>query len=171
MGDKRRTLAAALGQAPSQFWYLCPRRGVTTAEFKLKWEGVSTAGRFQKSSGVWVEEVQRPWEYDRPWSSILGNSFLQNICSGCAKPETGTVDAIFCDEELPEHLYSNWQLALTLRMATFTWYLLQPLGKTSGAAAWTRRNRARRSFRRRLKVDCVSLRGDVLRGRNAIALD
>lgn len=123
------------GRRPSQFWYLYPERGVTTAEFKLKWEReFLPRGDFKNHPVYGWKEVK-----DRGNTIALEfNSgvivFFKTYAQDAQNLQTGTVDAIFCDEELPEHLYSE----LAARLNATDGYFHMVFTATLGQDFWRR---------------------------------
>lgn len=93
---------------PRQFWYLYPSADVATTEFYEKIEPEwLPRGRFKDDPVFgWEAEFEKGHIkaiHFKSGVSIYFKTYMQH-------PKTlqsGSCDAIFCDEELPEHLYSE----------------------------------------------------------------
>jgi phage terminase large subunit-like protein len=118
---------------PSQFWYLYPSQEVVNMEFKLKWV------REFLPRGEFKDDPVYGWEEIKERGDTLGirfNSgvyiFFRTYTKNVQNLQTGTVDAIFCDEELPEHLYNE----LTNRLNATNGYFHMVFTATLGQEIW-----------------------------------
>jgi phage terminase large subunit-like protein len=118
------------GREPSLFWYLYPEKTVATAEFKLKWE------REFLPRGEFKDHPTYGWKanYKRgEIESIEFNSgvtvYFKTYSQDVQNLQTGTVYAIFCDEELPEEHYSELNARLTASSGYFSMVFTATLGQ------------------------------------------
>lgn len=121
---------------PRQFWYLYPDRGIATSEYHLKWVPEFLPRGAYKSAGPYG---WKPAYGDkRQISSIQFNSgVIVNFKTYEQDPQnlqSGTCHAIFCDEELPEHLYSELQF----RLSAVDGYFSMVFTATRNQAFWKR---------------------------------
>lgn len=100
---------------PRVFWYLYPSKDVATVEFEKKWEPEFLPRAKFKNHPVygWRAEYSR----DKKIHAIHFNSgvtiYFKTYNQDAQDLQTGTVHAVFCDEELPEELYDELQFRLT----------------------------------------------------------
>lgn len=99
---------------PRQFWYLYPDKATATAEFELKWKTEflpRDAYKDHKTYG-WKEVYGDKKKID----AVVFNSgvtiFFKTYEQDVQNLQSGTCHAIFCDEELPEAIYSELQARL-----------------------------------------------------------
>jgi phage terminase large subunit-like protein len=140
---------------PSQFWYLYPTQDVVDAEFELKWE------REFLPRGSMKDDPQYGWKVIKGdkgrIKGIRFNSgvvlFFKTYAQDTQHLQTGTVDAIFCDEELPEEHYDElvnrlnasdgyFHMVFTATMGQEIWRLTMESGENEDekfptAAKWT----------------------------------
>ena len=98
------------GRSPNLFWYLYPTQDVATIEFEKKWipEFLPFGDMKEHPAYGWravynkknIEAI-----HFRSGCSIYFKAYAQNAQA----LQTGSVYAIFCDEELPEKLYDELQ--------------------------------------------------------------
>lgn len=111
--------------APTQFWYFYPDRKVSHAEYKEKWckewlpigpedEGTDPL-TIQKKGAYHSHPIYgwRPTFSDGKIESITFNSgvtvYMKSYEQAASSLQTSSVYAMFCDEELPEHLLPELQ--------------------------------------------------------------
>jgi len=95
-------------QKPTQFWYLYPSRDVATIEFETKWKPeFLPRNEFEK-------DPYYGWEAEYDKQSIKAIHFNSGVSvyfkvyeQDVKNLQTGTVYAVFCDEELPEELFQE----------------------------------------------------------------
>jgi len=123
------------GRSPNQFWYLYPSKDVATAEFETKWLPEFMPRGIQKNS------IYYGWtaEYDgKHIKAIHFNSgvriYFKTYAQDPKTLQSGSVYAIFCDEELPEHLYDE----LKFRLAGTRGYFHMVFTATLGQELWWR---------------------------------
>lgn len=120
---------------PRQFWYLYPTGDVATIEFLKKWEPeFMPRGQFQKHEdyGYKVEKVRGQVKalHFNTGVTVYFKAYSQDV----HHLQSGTVHAIFCDEELPEHLYDE----LSLRLAAVGGYFHMVFTATLNQEFWRR---------------------------------
>jgi phage terminase large subunit-like protein len=115
---------------PTQFWYLYPSQEVVNAEFELKWK------REFLPRGAMKSHPKYGWDEIKDRDGIKGIKFYSGVylffktyTKNVQNMQTGTVDAIFCDEELPEHLYSELNARLTSTDGYFHMVFTATLGQ------------------------------------------
>lgn len=115
---------------PSLFWYLYPDKNVATVEFKLKWM------KEFMPRGEFAEHERYGWKafYDRGKIDYI--EFNTGVCiyfktygQDVQNLQTGTVYAIFCDEELPEDLYGELDARLNASGGYFHMVFTATLGQ------------------------------------------
>lgn len=117
---------------PIQFWYLYPTSNQTNIEFITKWQEFLPKGRF-KTDAVYG------WEVEKKQGNIYAihfNSgvhiFFKTYAQDTSALQTGTCDAIFCDEELPVDLYDE----LIFRISASDGYFHMVFTATLGQEFW-----------------------------------
>lgn len=116
---------------PSQFWYLYPSQDVVDVEFKLKWE------REFLPRGAMKDDPVYGWKEIKgekgATKGIKFNSgvylFFKTYSQNVSNLQTGTVDAVFCDEELPEHLVDELMMRLNATDGYFSMVFTATLGQ------------------------------------------
>jgi len=97
------------GREPKIFWYLYPALEVATVEFDKKWVPEFMPAREFK------DHVTYGWREDRGEKKMVNavhfNSgisvYFKTYAQAAINLQTTTVDAVFCDEEMPENLYDE----------------------------------------------------------------
>jgi phage terminase large subunit-like protein len=100
-------------QPPKVFWYLYPSQDVATVEFEKKWlPEFMPRGKYREDPTYgWRVEYEKKHIKAIHFNSgvtVYFKTYTQNV----ETLQTGTVDAIFCDEELVEDLYSELRARL-----------------------------------------------------------
>lgn len=118
---------------PLQFWYLYPTKEVATIEFEKKWvPQFLPRGEFKNHPTYgWREEYKNKYIsaiHFNTGVSVYFKTYGQDVTD----LQTGTVDAIFCDEELPEELYSE----LNMRISATDGYFHMVFTATIGQEIW-----------------------------------
>lgn len=96
-------------QPPRQFWYLYPDKATATAEYENKWKPEFLP------QGAYKNHKTYGWKPiygdKKRIEAIVFNSgvtvYFKTYEQDVQNLQSGTVHAIFCDEELPEELYSE----------------------------------------------------------------
>lgn len=119
---------------PKQFWYLYPTKEVVDMEFETKWK------LFLPQNG-YEDDPYYGWRVIRKNSEIKGIRFNSGVtiyfrtyAQDVMHLQTGTCDAIFCDEELPKHLYDE----LMFRISASNGYFHMVFTATIGQDFWRR---------------------------------
>lgn len=119
---------------PNLFWYLYPSKDVATAEFKKKWS------QFMPK-GIMKDDPYYGWKahYDNKHISHVDfNSgvsiYFKTYMQNASALQSGSVFSIFCDEELPEHLYDE----LLFRIAGTEGFFHKVFTATMGQELWFR---------------------------------
>lgn len=121
-------------QTPTQFWYLYPSKGVVNAEFETKWKQFLPKGEMKK-------DPYYGWKEERSQGNIVAIHFNSGVHvyfktyeQNRQNLQTGTCDAIFCDEELPYELFDE----LMLRLSASAGYFHMVFTATLGQDFWRR---------------------------------
>lgn len=124
---------------PRQFWYLYPTLDVATSEFEKKWLPEFMPRGLSRDDGQYSWEVDyvrkqvREIQFrhkDGTELAIVFKAYTQDVMH----LQTGTVHAIFCDEELPVDLYDE----LFLRLAAVDGYFHMVFTATLNQDFWRR---------------------------------
>lgn len=120
-------------RAPLQFWYLYPTRDVATIEFFKKWvvEFLPRGEMKESSYYGWREEIRNKFIYAIHFNSGV-SIYFKTYEQDRAHLQTGTCDAVFCDEELPEDLFDELQF----RLAATNGYFHMVFTATIGQLLW-----------------------------------
>lgn len=125
---------ALWGADPIQFWYLYPSRDVATAEFITKWQQFLPKGEFKDHPVYgWKSEMRKGDIHAIHFNSGV-HVFFKTYSQDAINLQTGTCDAIFCDEELPFALYDE----LTFRLSASDGYFHMVFTATLGQEEWRR---------------------------------
>lgn len=94
---------------PRVFWYLYPDAGTATREFDLKWKEFLPRGEFA-SHPTYGYRVVRAEKNKIDYIEFASGIRVQFVfySQRARNLQSTTVDAIFCDEELPEELYPEF---------------------------------------------------------------
>lgn len=121
-------------ETPNQFWYLYPSQAVVNAEFLTKWKQFLPTGKFK-------EDAYYGWKELKEGKDTIGiefNSgiflFFKTYSQKASVLQTGTVFALFTDEELPIHLFDE----LMLRINSTDGYFHMVFTATLGQDEWRR---------------------------------
>lgn len=117
---------------PVQFWYLYPTQKQVNAEFETKWKQFLPKGEMQKDEYF-------GWRVEKNKNDVIAIHFKSGVhvyFKTYAQDEqalqTGTCDAIFCDEELPIHHFDE----LMLRISASSGYFHMVFTATLGQNEW-----------------------------------
>ncbi len=117
---------------PVQFWYLYPTANQAKIEFETKWQQFLPKGKFKDDPQYgWKAEIRNKELFAIHFNSgvhLYFKSYAQDVQS----LQTGTCDAIFCDEELPVELYPE----LIFRISASDGYFHMVFTATLGQAFW-----------------------------------
>lgn len=123
-------------RTPTQFWYLYPSLEVATVEFREKWvKEFLPRGEYKNHPLYgWKENYGAA----KKIHSIEFNSgvtvYFRSYEQDIDNLQTSSVYAIFCDEELPEHLYS--ELNARISAASIRGYWHMAFTATIGQEIW-----------------------------------
>lgn len=119
---------------PIQFWYLYPTKAQATAEFETKWKLFLPKGEMQ-------DDPVYGWKPKFKGGDILGIIFNSGVHlyfktyeQQASALQTGTCDALFCDEELPVEIYEE----LMFRISASNGYFHMVFTATLGQDFWRR---------------------------------
>lgn len=120
---------------PSQFWQLYPSKDVATAEFELKWvKEFMPRGKFKDHPVYgWRAEYDRKRIFAIHWNSGI-RTYFKTYEQDVHLLQSGTVDAIWCDEELPVELYDE----LKQRLSAVDGYFHMVFTATRNQELWYR---------------------------------
>lgn len=119
---------------PRQFWYLYPSKTVATVEWKTKWvTEFMPRGEFKNHPKYGWKEF---YNQNRTIDSIEFKSgvvvYFKSYEQDVHNLQSGTVAAIFCDEELPVDLFDE----LTARLTASDGYFHMVFTATRGQEFW-----------------------------------
>ena len=115
---------------PNLFWYLYPERSVATAEFKLKWvREFLPRGEFKDDPVYGWREFYKRGEIDYIEFNSGVSVYFKTYAQDTQHLQTGTVYAIFCDEELPEEYYPELDARLNASKGYFHMVFTATLGQ------------------------------------------
>jgi hypothetical protein len=119
---------------PVQFWYLYPTKAQVNAEFETKWKQFLPTGEMK-------EDEFYGWKVEKYRGDVLAIHFNSGVhiyfktyAQDTQSLQTGTCDAIFCDEELPLEHYEE----LMFRISASNGYFHMVFTATLGQDFWRR---------------------------------
>jgi phage terminase large subunit-like protein len=125
---------ALWGRNPVQFWYLYPTAKQATAEYTTKWSQFLPKGDFKNHPIYgWRAEIRHGEIHAIHFNSGV-HLYFKSYAQDSQSLQTGTVDAIFCDEELPVDLYEE----LIFRISASDGYFHMVFTATMGQDFWRR---------------------------------
>jgi hypothetical protein len=96
-------------EPPRQFWYMYPSSDIMLAEWKTKWEQFMPKGSYQDHPTYGWRELKEKGEF----KGIEFNSgvivYWKYYSQLAINLQSGTIAAVFSDEEMPEELYDEVQ--------------------------------------------------------------
>lgn len=117
---------------PQQFWYLYPSANQATIEFDTKWQEFLPQGKFK-------DDPIYGWRMERKNKDVFAVHFnsgvhiyFKSYGQESATLQTGTCDAVFCDEELPVEIYDE----LIFRISASDGYFHMVFTATLGQEFW-----------------------------------
>lgn len=120
------------GRKPIQFWYLYPTSSQANVEFLTKWAEFLPRGKFKDDPIYgWREERKQGNTYAIHFNSGI-HVFFKTYAQDASSLQTGTCDALFCDEELPVDLYDE----LIFRISASDGYFHMVFTATLGQEYW-----------------------------------
>lgn len=122
-------------RTPNQFWYLYPSKEVATIEFEKKWEPEFLPRGDKKKSAYYGWEAEYDHKFIKAIHFYNGVSmYFKTYAQDPKTLQSGSVFALFCDEELPEHLYDE----LKFRLAGTRGYFHMVFTATLNQEMWWR---------------------------------
>lgn len=122
------------GETPNQFWYLYPSQDVVNAEFMTKWKQFLPTGEYK-------DDPIYGWKELKDGKDTIGIEFKSGVFlffktygQKSSVLQSGTVYALFCDEELPINLFDE----LMLRINAVNGYFHMVFTATLGQDEWRR---------------------------------
>lgn len=141
---------------PKQFWYMYPSQKVADAEWLTKWSLFLPKGKF-KDDPVYGYKVQTDKSHI---VAIHFNSgvhvFFKTYSQSAEDLQSGTLDALFCDEEMPSELWDELQMRLNASDGYFHMVFTATLGQEFWRMVMEPRADEEERFPTALKL-CVSL--------------
>lgn len=130
------------GRPPVQFWYLYPTKKQVKAEFLTKWKQFLPRGKYKEEETIDGKPNLYAWKEMRDGGDIEGIHFyvadvyifFKTYAQDVQSLQTGTCDAIFCDEELPVELFEE----LIFRISASNGYFHMVFTATLGQDQWRR---------------------------------
>lgn len=133
MATDKKVWKKMWARPPKQFWYLYPTMDVATTEFHEKWAPHILANGSMKNDPIygWEANFERKKIHSIRYRSGV-TTYFKAYAQKASHLQSGTCDAIFCDEELPEHLYSE----LSARLLGTNGYYYQVFTATLSQEFW-----------------------------------
>lgn len=117
------------GQRPRQFWYLYPTREVASIEFEQKWRQFLPANEFKDDERYgWKHVIKNKEIFSIEFKSGV-TIYFKAYSQDTQHLQTGTCDAIFCDEELPIEHYEELMFRLSASDGYFHMVFTATLGQ------------------------------------------
>jgi hypothetical protein len=117
---------------PTQFWYLYPTGKQAKIEFETKWKLFLPKGDFKQDPVFgWREEFVNKELFAIHFNSGV-HVYFKTYAQDTQSLQTGTCDAIFCDEELPLEHYDE----LIFRLSASDGYFHMVFTATLGQDFW-----------------------------------
>lgn len=114
---------------PMQFWYLYPTSTQVTIEFETKWKQFLPRGEFKDHPVYgWRMEKKNKEVFAIHFNSGV-HVFFKTYAQETEALQTGTCDAIFCDEELPLEHYDELLMRITANDGYFHMVFTATLGQ------------------------------------------
>lgn len=151
---------ALWGRDPIQFWYLYPSRDVATAEFITKWQQFLPKNEYKDDATYgWKAEFKKGEIHALHFNSGV-HIFFKTYAQDSINLQTGTCDALFCDEELPFDLYDELSFRLSAADGYFHMVFTATLGQEEWRLVIEERGRAKEKFPQACKLqvsmfDCM----------------
>lgn len=118
---------------PLQFWYLYPTKDVATIEFEKKWiPEFMPRGKYKDDPIYGWKSVYHHRQIQVVHFNSGVSVYFKAYAQDVSHLQTGTCDALFCDEELPEELYDE----LMMRLAASDGYFHMVFTATLGQEFW-----------------------------------
>lgn len=120
---------ALWNQKPVQFWYLYPTSKQARIEFETKWKQFLPKGEYKDDPIYgWKEEFVNKELFAIHFKSGV-HVYFKTYAQDTSALQTGTCDAIFCDEELPLEHYEELMFRLSASDGYFHMVFTATLGQ------------------------------------------
>lgn len=124
------------GRTPNQFWYLYPSKDVAKIEIEKKWIPEFLPRGAMRDSAYYGWDIEYA---DKGFIKAIHfrngvSVYMKTYAQDAKTLQSGSCYAIFCDEELPEHLYDE----LKFRLAGTHGYFHMVFTATTGQEMWWR---------------------------------
>lgn len=130
--SKWATLWPGSADKPNQFWYLYPTANQCSIEFEKKWKDFLPRNEFKDHPQYgWREEVKNKEIFAIHFNTGV-SVYFKSYKQGLSALQTGTVYAVFLDEEIPEELWDE----LNFRVAAVDGYIHMVFTATIGQDVW-----------------------------------
>lgn len=114
---------------PSQFWYFYPTSGQVEIEFEEKWKLFLPRGEFKLSKKYGWKEERKSGELFAIHFNSGVSIYFKTYSKKSSALQSGTVDAIFADEEMPLTLLDELMFRLTATNGYFHMVFTATLGQ------------------------------------------
>ncbi len=119
---------------PIQFWYLYPTKAQVNAEFETKWKQFLPKGEYKDDPYYgWTVEKSGGFVTAIHFNSGV-HVYFKTYAQDASSLQTGTCDALFCDEELPVEIFDE----LMFRISASSGYFHMVFTATLGQDFWRR---------------------------------
>lgn len=130
--DKKKWPELWPGLQPNQFWYLYPSGNQASIEFDKKWRQFLPKEEYKNHPEYgWREEWKNKEIFAVHFNTGI-SVYFKTYKQGLDALQTGTVFAVFLDEECPEELWDE----LVLRVAAVDGYIHMVFTATIGQEIW-----------------------------------
>lgn len=118
---------------PSTFWYFYPKKSTSTTEFHEKWKKIYLPKGSMKNHPIygWKEDIRQKDIHSIAFNTGVTIYFMSYEMKDI---QSVTVDAMFCDEEIPKELYSEINARLFATNGPFSCVFTATLGQD-----WTKK--------------------------------
>lgn len=117
---------------PKQFWYFYPTASQATIEFEEKWDEFLPKNEYKDHPVYGWRSEKKNKEIFAIYFNSGVTVYFKSYAQGLEALQTGTVDAMFCDEECPVDLYGE----LTFRLSASDGYFHAVFTATMGQEFW-----------------------------------
>ncbi len=141
---------------PKQFWYMYPSAKVAQAEWLTKWSQFMPKGKFKADPVYgWKERIENGTIVSIHFNSGV-HVFFKTYSQSAEDLQSGTLDALFCDEEMPAELWDELQMRLNASDGYFHMVFTATLGQDFWRQTMEPRDDEKERFPSAFKR-CVSL--------------
>lgn len=118
-------------QKPTQFWYFYPSQEVVNIEFKTKWSQFLPRNEFKEDPVYGWKELKSKKGGDTTGIEFFSGVvvYFRTYSQKAVVLQSSTVDAIFCDEELPIAYFDELRFRLTASNGYFNMVFTATLGQ------------------------------------------